>query len=365
MADWKFPEFDPDNVIHPGEILEGILQDRCMKKNELAKRCGINPKTISFIINGKANISPAIAIQLERALGISAEVWINLDAHYRLHVARTSEEQQLNMMWDWARAFPLKQLEERGFISVTNEKAQTVISLLDFFGVANIQAYQRYNALTEAFAFRRSPAFDSSKEAVTAWLRIGELLAEKKDTKPYDKSRFRDALHEIRGLTLEDPDKAWGQVVEICRRSGVALLFVPELPKTHLIGATRWLRPDKALIMLSMRHNKDDFLWFDFYHQAGHVIYHGKKSVFIDETEMGTNWREDEANKFASNLLIDPSAYGELIGSGRFSGKYIESFASSTGIAPGIVVGRLQQDGHVKGTWLKKLRRTLTRIPEE
>ncbi len=80
---------------------------------------------------------------------------------------------------------------------------------------------------------------------------------------------------------------------------------------------------------------------------------------------MGNNWREDEANKFASNFLIDPSAYKDFIARGRFNSKYVESFASSIGIAPGIVVGRLQQDGHVKGTWLKKLRRTLTRTPTE
>jgi len=81
-------QFYPDYAIHPGEILMETLEARNMKKSELAERCGLSPKTVSLILNEKAPITPETAIQLERVLGVSANIWINLDANYRLHTTK-------------------------------------------------------------------------------------------------------------------------------------------------------------------------------------------------------------------------------------------------------------------------------------
>ncbi len=67
------------------------------------------------------------------------------------------------------------------------------------------------------------------------------------------------------------------------------MVFVSELPKTRLSGATRWMDKDKALIMLSLRYKSDDHFWFSFFHEAGHIIGHGKKSIFLDEQDMQLN----------------------------------------------------------------------------
>ena len=74
----------PDYAIHPGEILKETLAARNITKNELAERCGISVKTVSQILNKKAPVTTETAIQLERVLGVSADIWNNLDANYRL-----------------------------------------------------------------------------------------------------------------------------------------------------------------------------------------------------------------------------------------------------------------------------------------
>jgi len=84
-------QFYPDYAIHPGEILMETLEARNMKKSELAERCGLSPKTVSLILNEKAPITPETAIQLERVLGVSANIWINLYANYRLHTAKATD----------------------------------------------------------------------------------------------------------------------------------------------------------------------------------------------------------------------------------------------------------------------------------
>ncbi len=101
--------FNPDYAIHSGEILEETLEARGIKKNELAKRCGLAPKTINQIINGKASISPSIAIKLERAIGVSASLWTNLATDYDLYVARLEDQERLESHKQWVKQFPLKQ----------------------------------------------------------------------------------------------------------------------------------------------------------------------------------------------------------------------------------------------------------------
>jgi HTH-type transcriptional regulator/antitoxin HigA len=85
----------PDWVVPPGEILLEALQDRGMTQSELARRMARPLKTINEIVKGKAAITAETAIQLERALGISARLWTGLETRFREYVARQAAEEEL------------------------------------------------------------------------------------------------------------------------------------------------------------------------------------------------------------------------------------------------------------------------------
>jgi HTH-type transcriptional regulator / antitoxin HigA len=74
--------------VPPGDILQEVLWAQGMSQAELARRLGRPPKTINEIIKGKAQLTPQTAIQLEGVLGIPASFWVNLEAQYRLALAR-------------------------------------------------------------------------------------------------------------------------------------------------------------------------------------------------------------------------------------------------------------------------------------
>jgi Zn-dependent peptidase ImmA (M78 family) len=110
----------------------------------------------------------------------------------------------------------------------------------------------------------------------------------------------------------------------------------------------RWLSQEKAIIQLSLRYKRDDTLWFSFFHEAGHVLLHGRRRGHLD-TDQGPGYsspqEETEANRFASDFLIPPDDYRRIADSHLNDPVVIEAFARKLGIAPGIVVGRLQHDG--------------------
>ena len=84
-------KYEPDYAVSPGEVLEEHLEAREMSQAELARRCGRSPKLISEIIAGKAPVKPRTALQFERALGMDASVWLDLESNYRLHLERQAE----------------------------------------------------------------------------------------------------------------------------------------------------------------------------------------------------------------------------------------------------------------------------------
>ena len=70
---------------HPGEILKDeVLEPLGLSVTEAAENLGITRKTLSGIINGKVSISVNIAIRLEKATNIRAELWLNLQNRYDL-----------------------------------------------------------------------------------------------------------------------------------------------------------------------------------------------------------------------------------------------------------------------------------------
>ena len=152
-----------------------------------------------------------------------------------------------------------------------------------------------------------------------------------------------------------DPTIFVPQLVETCAKCGVAVVIEPAPKGCPVSGATHWLSPEKALLMLSLRHKTNDHFWFSFFHEAGHLLLHGKRLRFIDmEGELGDD-QENEANDFAKNLLI-PENQAEKLQLLQPSTAGINTFADELGIAPGIVVGRMQKEGLLPWTHLNKLK---------
>jgi addiction module HigA family antidote len=331
-------------------VLEDYLATRGMTQAELALRCGRPTKTISEIVNGKAAITPETALQLGRVFDRPAALWQNLESNYRLQLAQKDERERFAKQATWAKGFPVRELVKRRCIEKPLDDAGLVRNLLQFFGVGSVEGWEGHFGELQ-IAYRRSARFEATRASVLAWIRLGELAAERVECRAFERGAFQAVLTTARKLTtLSFPD-ARDELVGTCATAGVAVVFVPELPKTHLSGVARWLSKDKALVQLSLRYKRSDHLWFTFFHEAGHVLLHSKKTTFIDEHGSDDTEIEREANQFASDYLIPASAFASFRSRADFSASAVEAFARAQGIAPGIVVGRLQHERVIPHSW--------------
>ncbi|MCH7613249.1 MAG: HigA family addiction module antidote protein [Candidatus Marinimicrobia bacterium] len=273
--------YSPDYTVSPGEILEEYLESREMSKADFARRTGLSPKTINQIIKGKAPVSAESAIQFERVLGVSAKLWSNLEARYRLFKAKKEAKERLASDVQWSKQFPLYELGKRKFIKTTKDQIKKVDGLFRFFGVANKEGWNtKYSDMQ--FACRHSQAYTSDSYALATWMRCGEIEAQNIDCPPYNQNQLKKSLTKIKGLTNEEPDVFEPAMVQLCCEAGVVLAFVKEFSKTHISGMAKWVSPGKALIILSLRHKSDDHLWFAFFHEAAHIFLHSKKMLFVE-----------------------------------------------------------------------------------
>lgn len=351
--------YKPDFAVHPGEYLEEVLESRSIAKSDFAARCGLSAKTISQIINQQANFSPEVAIQFERVLGISAEIWTRMLAAYQLYESRARERDELERAESWAEQFPIKDLQKLGVIERTTDRARWIGQLLSFFNVSSPDTWTAVYA-RRAIAFRKSPTLEASEYAIATWLRFAELQASEIDTKRFDSRRTKRILPKLRSLTKENPEVFEPRIVEYCAAAGVAVTFVPELTGTRIRGATEWLDAETAMVALSLRHKSDDHFWFTLFHELGHIILHGKKEIFIDNDGSEYQKAEKEANRFARNVLLPEREFNDFVEAGRFYAGDIQSFAERIDIAPGIVVGVLQHDGLIEYSWHNRLKRRFT-----
>lgn len=347
-------EYVPDFVSPPGDTLRELLDDLRISQTELAQRTGRPKKTISEIVNGKAAITPDTALQLELVLGTPATFWNTREQHYREYLARKAQEERLCKETRWLRRFPLKKMYYYNWIEKRTDDCDQVRELLGFFSVVSPEQWASLQRKQEV-AFRRSAAFKADTFAMAAWLRQGIRQAAAIKCQTYSRDEFMNALHDVRRLTATPPDLFQPRLIDSCARAGVAVTFVPELPKSRASGATRWLSSDRALIQLSLRYKTNDHLWFTFFHEAAHILLHSKRDVFL-EGDGSSGETEAEANRFAADFLIPPQRMVELRQRRTYTKAFIRAFATDLGIAPGIVVGRLQHERLLPHTHLNGLK---------
>ena len=341
----KFSRAFSDMPIPPGEVLEEEIEARGMTQKELAARLGKPAQAINEIIKGKKAITPDTAIGLGKVLGISPHFWNTLEADYRMTLARKREQEAISANVRWLDDYPIREMIKRGWLQAGRDKPSKLEALLSFLGVANAEprVYQ------EAVGFRITESAQEkvSMGALAAWLRKGELEAQEILAAEYDEAAFRKALIAIRGMTNDPPEKFEPAIRTLCAEAGVAFCMVQELPKSGANGATRWLTPHKALIQMSLRNKWADIFWFSFFHEACHVIMHRRRrQVVIDGLDGDADIvaMEEEADRFARDILIPPREWSDYCYAQNFRPNSVREFAHSVGIAPFVVVGRLQKE---------------------
>lgn len=340
----KFKE-DIELLSKPGDVILETIEFLKMTQVELAERMGKTPSKINDIISGKEPITLTTAFLLEKVLAIDAQFWLNREVIYRERLSRHQQQEENKKYIKWAKEQPINNLKKLGYISKDASGSELANECLKFYGVASPSQWNDiYKTALSAPMYRKSGYHKSTISSLSALLRIGEIQMRKKTIKAYDKKLFKANLTKIRELVKIHPEDLLIQVKNLCEEAGVYLVFSPNISKAPVNGIARWIG-GRPLIQITDRFKTNDHFWFSFFHEAGHILLHGKKEIFIDgndESDSQYESREKEANDFASNFLLPVDIIKELDNYPEINEKTIRQLARMNKTHPAIVVGRLQ-----------------------
>ncbi len=99
---------------HPGtilrDIIDGIAEEtgKTLTVGEIAAGLNVARQTLSAILNGKASVTPAMAMRLEESFTTtSAELWLKMQQNYDLAEARKKAKSvPIRVFWPVAGLLP-------------------------------------------------------------------------------------------------------------------------------------------------------------------------------------------------------------------------------------------------------------------
>jgi HTH-type transcriptional regulator/antitoxin HigA len=342
-------------AVAPGEIIELELDARGWSQRDLAEIMDRPPQAISEIIRGVKQITPETALELAQSFGTSPELWINLEASYRLQQVRQRRDRNDSGIAIRSRLYailPIADMLRRGWLSAGQATEDLEQAVYSFLGGDPEQ-------VVSAVSFRHSVDRGPEHGAQVAWVCRARQLARAQVTAPYDRERLAQALPDLQRLMLQPEDVAG---VPLWLKSfGIRFVVVPQLPKTYIDGAL-CNSEDAPIIALTLRYDRIDSFWFTLMHELAHLVL-GHRTLHLDNWDNQEQQRDEQevtANAKARSWLLDQSALNTWVVHTKpyFARRAIESFATTQRVHPGIVLGQLMFDGtvgykHLRGLLVK------------
>ena len=128
------------------------------------------------------------------------------------------------------------------------------------------------------------------------------------------------------------------------------MTFLPHLKGSFLHGAA-FLDGKKIVVGMTARGKDADKFWFSLFHELAHIVL-----GHIGQPNGTTEDDEKKADMWARDILIPNDDFERFKNGNDYSEKSVLQFAQNQGIAPGIVVGRMQVEGIIRFNMLNNLK---------
>lgn len=332
----------------PGATIKEQLNDRGMSQKEFAARMDMSEKHISRLINGDVQLTPEVAVRLEVVLGVPAKFWNNLEAIYREKLVKVEVENAMEVDEILAKQLPYREMAKFGWVPETRDSKEKVVNLRKYFEVVELSLLEN-NQITR-IACRRLVVTKKSDFALLAWAQEAKIKSREVKTEPINIKELINIIPDIRLMTVMKPKDFCPKIKDMLAECGIALIFLPHLQGSFLQGAS-FMDGNKIVVGMTARGKDVDKFWFSLFHEFAHIIL-----GHIGQINGTSDDDENDANEWSRDILIPVADFEKFVEKGSFSESSVRTFAKQQGIAPGIVVGRLQNEGFIKHSMMNDLK---------
>lgn len=333
-----------DLLVHPGETIKEVLEEKNMSQEELAIRTEYSAKHVSEVVRGKKDISSEFANRLEYALGIPAHFWMNLQTNYdkevfEINCVNNIQEKELNILKDLKDV--VKFCENADIIECNSKKEITVLNMRKFLNLNNLCSIPSLSI--QQAAFRGSKVNKVNVYVLYAWQKLCEYFTNKAIiTNNYDKEKLKTKYEDIKKTMFLPANDMVEELKNIFAECGIAFEVVQHFTGAPVQGFIQ-KKNEKVILCMTIRQSFSDIFWFTLFHEIGHLLHDDFSNQYIDYQFIESE-EEKEADIFARNTLIDENKYNDFMKKANIGISDIKCFADSQNVKPGIVIGRIQKD---------------------
>lgn len=332
----------PFMATHPTEIIKDEIKERGMSQKELAERLGMQASNVSRMLREKETITSALAVKLEKALGIKSSFWLNLQAEYdkdvvAIELRNEKELASIDQEYMLSSLLNMKELYAKLKIRSSLFVQEKLDALRQIFGMepSQIPTFQSaYNG-----NFKKSTKVETDEKNLRTWQVLAYVSAKhNRPTHGYEMGNARKAAMEIASAAHNNRITE-EQTKEILFKYGISYSFVSKLEKAPIDAYSSWVDGYPAIVT-THRYNDICKLIFNIIHELGHIELHLKPNTnvaYISDGAYSTDQKEEEANKFAEDILIAPNVWKDIMNT------------SSKGIGVNDIVHHLKLQAKKKG----------------
>lgn len=335
----NYIEYNDTIAFHPGFYIKEIVDESGLTQEDFAKRLDTTPKNLSLLIRGEQSLSIDIAMKLSRMLGTSVKYWLNLQNSYDALIAQFKSEEELEEERKVFEYFDYKYFRENyGLPDLPRKRDEQIKRVREYLKVATLSVFAKRDM---AVSFRSSAedVTEGSTIKANVMVQIATNKALQIDAPKYNKKKFEDAAKYALTLT-RNHEEFYPLIRKAFLDAGVIFVILPNISGSKTNGATKKVG-DNILLMVNDRRLNADTFWFTLFHEIGHIV-NGDYGISFEKE---TGELEEAADKYAQDSLIPPERYQEFLNRKRFDLQSIRIFANQIERDPGIVLGRLQNDG--------------------
>jgi len=325
-----------------GSLLIAARVARGWKQKDLARRLFLPEQQIQrYEAERYRNITLAGLIRVARALGVCLTADISRPLEEAWLPSSKMSQSELQKVLKHARA--------HGWLDSLGQSDESAISQLRRTVADHVGEYGTPSLLRTGMNVTHNGEEDW---LLLAWKAQVTITAKKQFPRgrtkysPLDVSWLRDLVQ------LSASDDGPARARDLLAEHGIILIAEPQITGMKVDGAA-FLVEDMPVIGMTLRRDYLDNFWFTLLHELAHVILHyrtGLASGFFDDVEhkednnVVVDEMEQQANQFASNLLIPEELWRRSPARIAKTAEPIERLAKQLGIAPAIVFGRVRME---------------------
>jgi HTH-type transcriptional regulator/antitoxin HigA len=302
---------------------------------------GLRQKDIAELLGGKNRASEVLARKRPLTLAMIRAIHERLAIPPELLIREPTTAYDVDVEIS-VPDLPLDILERRGWIQAGTTVKELMSRLLAPASSPVLLRHTRIFGATSTSALTR----------VQLWLaRVREVA----DSRSYLKGRYdgkslnEEALRYVARLSwMENGPRL---AMDFLAERGIALVIEPHLPPTRLDGAAMIGKSGAPVIGLTLREDRLDNFWFTLMHELVHAWKHldsAENRAIADENLERPSSKleaiEQEANDFATELLIPRAIWKRSSAHLSPSGQTIEEFAGKMQVSPAVVAGRIRYE---------------------